>query len=206
MDPTQTIVDSSVSMENVVFPWFALRVKSNFEVTSSIHLRDRGFEQYVPSYKVDTRWSDRKKVIEKPLFPGYVFCRMNPQDRLPVISAPGVLSAVGFGKTPAPIPEHEIEAIRAILSAGLKVKPWPFLQVGQRVLIQRGALEGVEGILLRFKKTCRVVVSITLLQRSISAEVDEDMVRPISTAIVHPPAKAFQSKAVRQPVHLGKAG
>jgi transcription antitermination factor NusG len=160
-------------------PWFALRVRSNFEQISGLHLRQRGFEEYLPVYRVQNRWSDRTKAVERPLFPGYVFCRMNPHNRLPVLSAPGILGVLGIGKIPVPVPDQEIEAIRIMLASGLRVKPWPFLQAGQRVLIERGPLEGLEGILLRFKNDCRIVVSIDLLQRSVSSELDEHWVRPV---------------------------
>jgi transcription antitermination factor NusG len=113
------------------------------------------------------------------LFPGYVFSRLNPHDRLPVLTVPGVVSVVGFGKLPTAIPDHEIENIRTMVQSGLLMKPWPFLEVGQRVLIERGPLAGVEGILQDVKGRFRLVVSISLLQRSVSAEVDRTWVRPI---------------------------
>jgi transcription antitermination factor NusG len=169
----------------LLHPWFAVRVRSNYERTAAVHLRERGYEEFSPSYKVERRWSDRKKTIEKFLFPGYVFSRLDPQNRLPVLTVPGVVGLVGFGKTPSPIPEHEIESIRAMVHSGLLVKPWPFLAVGQRVLIERGPLTGVEGILQDFKGKLRLVVSVVLLQRSVSAEVDRDWIRPVS----EPPSK-----------------
>lgn len=91
---------------------------------------------------------------------------------------PGVVGLVGFGKTPSPIPDDEIENIRTIVQSGVLVQPWPFLEVGQRVLIERGPLAGVEGILLELKGQFRLVVSIALLHRSVSAEVDRNWVRP----------------------------
>jgi transcription antitermination factor NusG len=116
------------------------------------------------------------------LFPGYVYCRLNPDDRLPVLSIPGVVGLVGFGKGPTAIPDHEIEDIRTIVGSGLLVSPWPFLKVGQVVLIERGPLAGVEGILQEVKKTFRLVVSIQLLQRSVSTEIDRDWIRPVTAA------------------------
>ena len=159
--------------------WFAIRVRSNYEHIATIHLRERGFEEYTPSYKTERFWSDRKKTIDQFLFPGYVFCRLDPNDRLPILTVPGVVNLVGFGKIPAPIPDHEIEHIRTMVESGLLVMPWPFLNLGQRVLIERGPLAGVEGILLEVKGKCRLVVSIQLLQRSVSTEVDRTWVRPL---------------------------
>jgi transcriptional antiterminator NusG len=163
----------------LVFPWFALRVRSNFEKVAAMHLRDRGFEEFSPTYKTERQWSDRKKQVDQFLFPGYVFCRVNPDDRLPVLSIPGTVGLIEFGKGPAPIPDHEIEAVRRMIGSGLLVGPWPFLETGQTVLIERGPLAGTEGILQQIKKTFRLVVSIRLLQRSVSAEVDRAWIRPL---------------------------
>jgi transcription antitermination factor NusG len=170
-------------------PWFALRVRSNHERLTSAHLRERGFEEFSPSFKTERRWSDRKKEIDQFLFPGYVFCRFNLQDRLPVLTAPGVVDLVGFGKIPSPIPDHEIESVRRMVQSGLLVMPWPFLELGHRVLIERGPLAGVEGILDEVKGRCRLVVSVNLLQRSVSAEVDRNWVRPL------PPVRSDRNAA-----------
>ena len=159
--------------------WFAVQVRSNHERVTAVHLRDRGYEEFSPSYPVERRWSDRTKKMEQFLFPGYVFARLKPHDRLLVVTAPGVVGLVGFGKTPTPIPDQEIENIRKMVSSGLLMKPWPFLEVGQRVLIERGPLAGVEGILEEVKGKFRLIVSISLLHRSVSAEIDRTWVRPI---------------------------
>ncbi|MBZ5607388.1 MAG: hypothetical protein LAP38_03955 [Acidobacteriia bacterium] len=156
-------------------------MRSNFERTAELHLRDRGFEQFAPSYKSERKWSDRKKEVDQLLFPGYVFCRLNPNDRLPVLSVPGVVGLVGFGKVPAPIPDPEIERIRRMVQSGLLVGPWPFLEVGQTVLIERGPLAGMEGILVEEKGNWRLVVTINLLKRSVFAQVDRNWVRPVGS-------------------------
>jgi transcription antitermination factor NusG len=161
------------------YPWFAVRVRSNHERIAAAHLRERGYEEFSPSWKTERRWSDRTKEIDQFLFPGYVFCRLNPLDRLPVLSAPGVVDLVGFGKIPAPVPDQEIETVRRMVQSGLFVMPWPFLELGHRILIERGPLAGVEGILDEVKGKCRLVVSVQLLQRSVSAEVDRDWIRPL---------------------------
>jgi transcription antitermination factor NusG len=161
------------------YSWFAVRVRSKHERIAAVHLRERGYEEFSPSYKTERRWSDRKKELDQFLFPGYVFCRFDPWDRLPVLTAPGVVDLVGFGKTPAPVPDHEIESIRRMVQSGLFVMPWPFLELGHRVLIERGPLAGVEGILDEVKGKCRLVVSVHLLQRSVSAEVDRSWIRPL---------------------------
>ncbi|HUO29444.1 MAG TPA: UpxY family transcription antiterminator [Bryobacteraceae bacterium] len=160
-------------------PWFAVRVRSNQERIARIHLRERGYDEFAPSYKSERRWSDRKKEIDQYLFPGYVFCRFNPNRRLPILTAPGVVDVVGFGKIPAPIPDEEMERVRRMVESGVLVTPFPFVEVGQNVLIERGPLAGLEGILAEVKGKCRLVVSINLLKRSVSAEVDRSAIRPI---------------------------
>jgi transcription antitermination factor NusG len=163
-----------------IHPWFALRLRSNYERMSQAHLRERGYEPFAPSYRVEQRWSDRVKEIEKFLFPGYVFCRFDPNDRLPILTVPGVIDVVGLGKSPQPIPDEEMERVRRMVASGLPIEPYPYVQVGQAVVIEQGPLAGVEGILEEVKGKTRLVVSVNLLQRSVSAEVDRHAIRPIS--------------------------
>jgi transcription antitermination factor NusG len=148
----------------------------------ALHLRERGYDEFSPSYKTERQWSDRRKTKEQFLFPGYVFCRLNLRDRLPLLTVPGVVDLVRFGDTILPIPEHEIEHVRTMVRSGLLITPWPFLEVGQKVLIERGPLAGVEGILKAVKGNCRLVVSIGLLQRSVSTEIDRMWIRPLGNS------------------------
>jgi transcription antitermination factor NusG len=175
---SENVINSPAS----ILPWFAVRVRSNHERVTALHLRSRGLEEFAPTYRTECQWSDRRKEVERFLFPGYVFCRLNPNDRLPVLTIPGVVGLVGFGKAPAAIPDTEIESVRRTVGSGLLVAPWPFLSAGQSVLIERGPLMGVEGILQEIKKAFRLVVSIQMLQRSISVEVSRSWVRPVNTA------------------------
>jgi transcriptional antiterminator NusG len=161
------------------FPWFALRVRSNYEKVASLHVRERGYEEFAPSYKTERQWSDRKKLIERALFPGYVFCRLDPDNRLPILTIPGVVGVVGFGSRPTEIPDREIEYVRTLVSSGLLVSPWPFLDPGQSVLIERGPLKGVEGVLQSVKGKLRIVVSINVLRRSVATEIDRRWIRPL---------------------------
>ncbi|MBE0660067.1 MAG: UpxY family transcription antiterminator [Bryobacteraceae bacterium] len=159
--------------------WFAVRVRSNQERMVSLYLREIGYEEYSPSFKVERQWSDRIKLIDQPLFPGYVFCKLDLTDRLPIMKAPGVVGLVGVGRSPVPVPAVEVERVRRMVSSGLLVTPWPYLKVGQQVLIERGPLAGLEGILERVKNKLRIVVSVTLLQRAVAAEIDRAWVRPV---------------------------
>jgi transcriptional antiterminator NusG len=179
MPPARLEQPATFEAEISPYPWFALRLRSNHERITAAHLRERGYQEFAPSCKIERRWSDRTKQIDKFLFPGYIFCRFDPNDRLPVMTAPGVVDVVGFGKTPERIPDAEVERVRRMVDSGLAVTPFPYVQVGQAVLIERGPLAGIEGILVEVKGKLRLVVSVHLLQRSVSAEVDRHSIRPI---------------------------
>src|SRR5881409_2808314 len=148
-------------------PWYALRIRSRHEKVIAATLFDKGYEVFLPLHRCKRRWSDRIKEMALPLFPGYLFCRFDLQKRLPVLVTPGILHVVGIGKAPVALGEHEIAAIQSIVASRLRVEPWPFLEIGQRLRIERGPLMGVEGILVARKKPFRLVVSVTLLQRSV---------------------------------------
>src|SRR5438445_3430878 len=115
------------------FPWFAVRVKSNFEKRVATSLLNKGLDVFLPEYKIQRRWSDRYKFIDFPLFPGYVFCRVDLGHRLPVMTTPGFLYIVGAGNNPVAVDETEIARIQAVARSGLPAMPWPPLAIGQRV-------------------------------------------------------------------------
>ncbi len=161
-------------------PWYAIQVQSRLGSVASATLRGKGYDEFLPLYRSRRRWSDRMKELELPLFPGYLFCRLDVHDRLlPILTAPGVIGIVSAGKTPIPIDDEEIEAIRAVLRSGLAAQPWPFLQVGSKVYIERGPLTGLEGIIANTDKVYRLIVSVNLLQRSVAVEIDREWARPI---------------------------
>ncbi|PYV42583.1 MAG: NusG-like protein [Acidobacteria bacterium] len=153
-------------------PWFALRVRARSAKTTATLLGHKGYEWFLPLYKSKRRWSDRVKELELPLFPGYLFCRLDLDNRLPVLQTPGVVNIVGIGKTPIPLEDEEISAIQCIVKSGLSAQPWPFLQLGQQVRIDRGPLSGLEGIVVHLKSQHRLVVSIKLLERSVAVEIE----------------------------------
>jgi transcription antitermination factor NusG len=165
------------------FPWFALQVRTRHESSIGALLRARGYDPFIPLYQRRNRWSDRIKTVDAALFPGYLFCRLNLQNRLPVLMTPGVVQIVGFGRTPRPVDEDEITAIQTAIASGLPNQPWPFLQVGSRVQIECGPLRGLEGILLEFRGTQRLVLSVTLLQRSVAVEIDPTFVKSLPPAV-----------------------
>lgn len=157
-------------------PWYGVRTKRNHESVAATALEHKGYEQYLPVYRSRRRWSDRIVDSTLPQFPGYVFCRFDATCRLPILMTPGVISIVGFGQGPTPIPESEIEALQVVLRSGLAAEPCPFLREGQRIRVNRGSLEGLEGLLLKKKSEWRMVVSVSILQRSVSVEIDREWV------------------------------
>lgn len=167
--------------------WFALRVKPRHEKTAAWALRLKGFEEFLPLYRARSRWSDRIKELELPLFPRYIFCKFTPPERLRVLTTPGVQVVVGNGSTPVPVAAAEIAAIEAIIESGVAAQPWPFLLAGHLVRIVAGPLAGLEGVLLEVKNQFRLLVSVTLLQRSVAVEIDPLSVIPIGAAR-RPPA------------------
>jgi transcription antitermination factor NusG len=156
------------------FPWYGIRTRSNHEQIAACVLRGKGYDPYLPLYRPQRIRHYGHRQRETSLFPGYVFCRFDVKKRLPILMTTGVISVLGFGKEPAPIPDDEIEAVKAILFSGLPAEPCAYLQEGQRVRVRNGSLDGLEGILVKKKNHYRVVVSVTLLQRSISIELDGD--------------------------------
>lgn len=166
-----------MSTRNQLWPWFAILTRTGREKNATLLLENSGFECYLPRSRSNRRWSDRTKEIDVPLFPGYLFCRMNPNDRLPVLITPGVVQIVGRGKTPIPVEEHEITAIQRVASSGLSTMPWPYLQVGQLARIEEGPLQGMSGIVVRIKSGLKLVLSVQLLQRSIAVEIDRNWIR-----------------------------
>ncbi len=163
----------------VCLPWFAVRVKSNFEKRVVAILRNKGLDAFLPEYKSRRRWSDRYKTVDCPLFPGYVFCRVDLSHRLAVMTTPGFLYIVGVGKKPAPVDEEEIAGIQAVVRSGLSALPSRTLAVGQRVRLESGPLSGLEGILLQVGTQKRICVGVTLLRRGVSVEVDREWILPI---------------------------
>jgi len=152
--------------------WYALHVKSRFEKYVTTQLEAKGYETYLPTYTSKRKWSDRTKIISLPLFPSYVFCRFDVHARLPVVIVPGVVAVLGAGKSPIPLDPGELSAIRQITSSQIQALPHPYLAVGETVRVEAGPLQGLTGIILRTKGADRLVVSVSLLMRSVSVEID----------------------------------
>ena len=160
-------------------PWYALQVRPRFEKVIASTLLNKGYEGFLPLYRHRSRWSDRMKEVELPLFSGYLFCRFDINKRLPILVTPGVMHVVGIGKTPQPVEEDEIAALQSLVFSGLQAEPRSYLNIGERVRIEIGPLSGVEGVLVALKGSTRLVLSVSLLQRSVSVEIDESWVVPL---------------------------
>jgi transcription antitermination factor NusG len=152
--------------------WFVAHTSANHEKRVTQQLLERSVEHFLPLYETVRRWKDRRMKLQLPLFPGYVFVRLPLRDRLKVLQVHGVARLVAFNGQPAVLPDREIEALRVSLTSQLRTEPHPYLTIGRRVRVKRGPLEGVEGFLIRKKNACRVVLSLDLIMRSASVEVD----------------------------------
>lgn len=173
--------------------WFALYVRVRHERAVEKQLTEKGLEAFLPSFMTRRKWADRYKSVEFPLFPGYLFCRLFPHQRGLVLSAAGVVRIVGFGNQLMPVDEGEVLALQRAVQAGLPCEPTPYLTIGQRVRVGFGPLKGVEGILLEAKKSHRLVLSVTLLQRSVSVEVAADEIEAVAPSmhqISNPPGRS----------------
>lgn len=172
-----------------LWPWYAILAKNGREKSATLILKNIGYECYLPVSRLTRKWSDRTKIVDVPLFPGYFFCRMNHRNRLPVLMAPGVINVVGIGKIPVPVDEDEIAAIQRVGASSLLVTPWPYVEVGETVRIGAGPLQGLSGVVIKLKSETKLVLSVTLLQRSVAVEIDRTWVGPA----VEPIATRFSS-------------
>ena len=159
--------------------WYALYVRSRHEKVVETALKGKGYAAFSPFYRIKRKRVDRTVEIDTPLFPGYVFCRFNANNRLPILITPGIVEIVPANK-PLPVDDTEIASIRTLALSGLPVQPWPFLACGQRIRLNAGPLIGAEGIFLRVKDAYQLVVSVSLLQRAVSVVVENETVEPIS--------------------------
>ncbi len=153
--------------------WYALYTAPRHEKFVADQINRQGIDCFLPLYRSVRRWKDRRKELAMVLFPGYVFVQMALQNRLRVLRLPGAVRLVGFNGQPAALPEEEIENLRTRLSCSGNIEPHPYLSVGRRVRVRSGPLQGLEGIVVRTKERCRIVLSIHLIMRSVAVEVDD---------------------------------
>jgi transcription antitermination factor NusG len=149
--------------------WFAIQVKSGLELRIGSALNDKGYETFVPTYQLHEAGRVRS---DRPLFSGYVFCRFDPLVRAPIVTTPGVIKVVGYGKQPASIEDSEMEAVRRVAASNLFARPHHRAAPGHRVRIAQGPLRGLDGEIARAGEHRYFVVSLSMLQRSIAVEVE----------------------------------
>ena len=178
LEPTTTL-KSAADDEPGPFLWYALQVRMRYERVVAEYLTGLEYEWFLPVCKDRKRWSDRIKYVELPLFPGYLFCRFDAQNRLPILKTPGVVQIVGYNRQPVPVDEAEIAAIQTLVSSGLPNQPCSFVEIGDRVEIGSGPLRGLEGILIESRGRHKFVLSVSLLQRSVAVEIDAMSVTPV---------------------------
>lgn len=164
----------------VSLSWYVASTCPRHEKHVAQQLEERHIGSFLPLYTSVRRWKDRRKRLDLPLFPGYVFVQMTDENRLDIVRLPGVIQLVSFQGKPAAVSMMEIDALRRGMAGSVLLNPHPFLRAGRRVRIITGPMAGVEGIFLRRKDRARVVISISLIQRSVSMEIDEADVEAIS--------------------------
>lgn len=195
MNGTESTSVGSRSTAHVTPFWYAAYTCANHEKRVAEHLAGRGVEYFLPLYEAVHRWKDRRVRLKLPLFPGYVFVRLPLAERLRVLQAPGVARLVGFGDTPTPLADAEIEALRKGLQVQIPMQPHPYVGEGQKLRILRGPLAGMEGTLLRRKGSLRLVLSIDLIMRSVVVDVDAEDICPIDSRDLW---RAFQDEPAVQ--------
>jgi transcription antitermination factor NusG len=159
--------------------WYAIYAKHQHEKKTADLLVRKGFEILLPTYSSMRRWKDRNKTVFLPLFPCYLFVRTDLFRKVDILRTAGVFQLVESGGCACPIPESDVDAIKRIIGSPAQIAPHPFLRSGQRVRIRQGSLEGVEGVLTRFKNQHRVVITVEPLQKAFAVEVDLSAVEPV---------------------------
>ena len=157
--------------------WYAIWTRSRHENVVRDQLTQKGYEAFLPTLPRWSRWKDRKKKIDWPLFPGYCFARFDGRERLPILKCTGVVSIVSFVGDIAAIPDFEIDGIRRLVDSNLQFDPCPLIREGEMVEVVHGPLKGVVGRLLRKGAHARLMLAVDLIGQAVSVEVDAADVR-----------------------------
>lgn len=176
-------------LENITLPppalhepeWFAVHTRSRHEKKVEAELRGKGIETFLPVMSQTRQWSDRKMKLEFPLFPCYLFVRiaLSPMSHISVLQTNGVVTLLGVNGRPSPIPEHQVESTRTLVTNKVPFEQHPFLKVGQRVRVRGGSLDGVEGVLLATGNDRKLVLSVDLIKQSLAVSLDGYEVEPV---------------------------
>jgi transcription antitermination factor NusG len=173
-----TKVGAGLPVECAQPRWYAAYTSANHEKRVAMQLEERAVEHFLPLYESVRRWKDRRVKLQLPLFPGYVFVRLVLRDRLRVLQVPGVARLVGFNGLPCAVPDSEIETLQTCLVRKVHLEPHPYAQVGRRVRVKTGPLEGLEGIVIRRKNRLRFVISLDLINCATAVDVEADDLEP----------------------------
>jgi transcription antitermination factor NusG len=165
-------IDPRANYTESTLPWHAIYTRHQHEKTVARILTSKGFETFLPLCQTTRRWQDRTKLLSLPLFPCYAFLHGGTERCLEIITTPGVHAIVSTAGRPIAIPVSEINAIRKAVESGVPLEPHPFVKCGEWVRVKRGPLEGIEGILVRKKGSCRLVLSVVMLGKAVAVEVD----------------------------------
>lgn len=179
--PINPYATMSPAQAAVAMNWYAIRTRSRHEKVVERQLQGQGIDVFYPAVHQVHQWSDRRKVVESPLFAGYAFVRIapSPEERVRVLRTQGVVELVGGQGQGIPIPAEQIEAVRAVLAGSVPFAPRAFLKVGQRVRVRGGSLDGVEGILVAQNGNRNLVISVEPIHRSLSIDIDGYQVEPV---------------------------
>ena len=175
-------VETRYSIQDADNHWHALYTRHQHEKSVAKILASKGHEIFLPLIGTTHKWQDREKQLWLPLFPKYVFIGGGLNGRVQILSTPGLSHIVGWAGHPAIIPQIQVEAVRRMIESSLQIEPHPFLQSGDRVRVEAGPLKGIEGVLVRQKNKCRLVVSVELLGRAAAVEVDTSCVTRIDAS------------------------
>jgi transcription antitermination factor NusG len=159
--------------------WYAAYTYPRHEKAVTKQLESKSIEAFLPVFRTENRWKDRRVQIQTPVFPGYVFTRINLSERSRVLAVPGVIRMLSFNGIPAPIDDSEIEAVRLCMERGAALEPYPFFEIGDRVRVRSGLLEGLEGLVSRCKNERRLIVPISLINQSVAVEIDVQLLEPL---------------------------
>jgi len=159
-----------------VLRWWLLMVRHRSEKKIALALSRKDFEVFLPTFRAKRRWSDRRKEVELPLFPCYLFCRFRARDVLTVVSTPHVLFGLGADRHPIPVPDSEVDVLKCLLGAGFRVEPWPYMTNGRSVRVDHDRLRDVRGLLVEDGAACRVVVNVSAVRSAVAVEVPCELV------------------------------